>query len=179
MKKLLAAGLVSVTAFAMSTTALAAGQNTMTAPGQEEITVTGKYVDSTTAGTVYSVDLSWDEMIFTYTETGSLTWNPDEHSYSENISGGWDKTEADITVTNHSNADVKVEMTYAPEASTGVTGSIANGEFVLDAGAENQYDSADYGVSTLTVSGTPNETVTEEGVTVGTITVKLTDAQGS
>ena len=32
--------------------------------------------------TVYSVDLTWEDMTFTYNESGARTWDPDTHTYT-------------------------------------------------------------------------------------------------
>src|SRR5699024_1465343 len=108
----------------MSTTALAAGNVDGAGVGsQDPIDVTAKYNDGVTEPAVYSVDLAWEHMTFTYNESGTRTWNPDTHTYTDTTSAGWDKTTATIQMTNHSNVAVDVDLTYTPVEGTGITGA--------------------------------------------------------
>lgn len=172
MKKLLASALALTMALSVGTTALAAGNSTI-GVGDKDIDVTAKYNDASTTDTVYSVDIAWEDMTFTYNESGSKVWDPATHTYTDNTTASWDKTTADITVTNHSNAAVDVTMTYAAQGDFGISGALSNATFNLAAGVEGDYDHAASQVATLTISGTPNATVTAEGITVGTITVTI------
>lgn len=176
MKKIIAAALALTMTLGMSTTALAAGNVDGAGTGaQDPINVTAKYNDGTTTQKVYSVDLTWDDMTFTYNESGTRTWNPETHTYTENVTGGWDKVTAAVTATNHSNAAVTVKFDYTPKGGTGVTASMSKDSFELAAGVENKPDEAATDSSNLTIdSGTkPNGSVTAEGVTIGTITVTI------
>ena len=140
----------------------------------ESINVTAKYDKDTTEDIVYSVDIVWEDMTFTYSEAGKKVWNPDDHSYTTTTEGGWDKTTADITVTNHSNAPVEVALTYTPAAeSYGITAALSVTEDTLEAGTEGSAAAADALVSTLTISGTPNAFVTEDGITIGSVTITV------
>ena len=122
---------------------------------------------------VYSVDISWDSMTFTYSESGTKVWDASTHTYSTNTEGGWDKTTADIVVTNHSNAPVDVSVVYSGLENSGVSAAIINGTDTLDAGVENAYDKADKLVATLKISGKPSNSVTSEGVKIGSITITI------
>ena len=174
MKKLIAAALALTMTLGMSTTALAAGNVDGAGVGsQDPIDVTAKYNDDATEPTVYSVDLTWEDMTFTYNESGTRTWNPDTHTYTDTTSAGWDKTTATIQMTNHSNVAVDVDLTYTPVEGTGITGALNVTEFSFKAGPEGDPEGASTKFATLTISGTPNDTVTAEGVTVGTITVTI------
>ena len=155
----------------MSVTALAAeniGQN-----GSKEIEVTAKYSSTTSTPDVYSVDIEWSSMTFTYTQTSTKKWNADDHSYDTVSEGAWDKTSATITVTNHSNVSVNVDMKYTAVENTGVKGALTNTSAVLNAGEEGNYNGADSVSAKLTISGKPNSTVTDDGVKVGTIKVTI------
>ena len=46
-------------------------------------------------------------------------------------------------------------------------------ESTLKAGVENDYEHADNVISKLTLSGKPNETVSEAGSKIGTITITV------
>ena len=120
MKKLIAAALALTMTLGMSTTALAAGNVDGAGVGsQDPIDVTAKYNDGVTEPAVYSVDLAWEDMTFTYNESGTRTWNPDTHTYTDSTTSGWDKITAAVTATNHSNAQVTVKFDYTPQGATG------------------------------------------------------------
>lgn len=176
MKKLIATALALTMTLSLSTTALAAGNVDGAGVGsQVPIDVTAKYNDSATEPIVYSVDLTWEDMTFTYNESGTRTWDPDTHTYTDTTSAGWDKYTAAVTATNHSNANVTVSFTYTPQGDTGVTAYMTRRSIILYAGVENRPDDASTDSSVLTIKGDtkPNSSVTAEGVTIGTITVTI------
>lgn len=179
MKKLIATALALTMTLSLSTTALAGGNVDGAGVGsQDPIDVTVKYNDSATEPTVYSVDLTWEDMTFTYNESGTRTWDPDTHTYTDTTSAGWDKYTAVVTATNHSNTAVTVSFTYTPQGDTGVTAYMTKRSFILAAGVENYPDDAATNSSALTINGNskPNNSVTAEGVTIGTITVSIAAA---
>ena len=139
----------------------------------QSINVIAKRTDTTENNVVYSVDMKWDDMTFTYHEKSTRVWNPTDHTYSEKITGEWDKNTADILVTNHSNADVKVGFVYKTAGNTDLTATLDVTESTLKAGVENDYEHADNVTSKLTLSGKPNKTVSESGSKIGTITITV------
>ena len=174
MKKVLAIILALTLVMSMSATVFAADESdTVGQNGSKEIEVSAKYASSTNTPNVYSVDIEWSSMTFTYTQKDTKTWNAADHSYETASEGEWDKTTATITVTNHSNVSVDVDVTYTAVENTGVSGTLTNASAVLDAGEEGKYDNAASVTTTLTISGTPNSTVTSDGVKVGTIKVTI------
>lgn len=167
----------------MSITAAAAGgsANGVKAGEDKFIEVTAVYSGESSEATVYSVDIVWEDMNFVYDAVESKKWNPDDHTYTDVVTGGWEKDTADVTVTNHSNASVDVALAYQPIEGYGVSGALKVTDGTLAAGVENQYGNADRLTSTLTISGTPTG-IDANGVKVGTITVtiaKTTDINGS
>ena len=166
MRKIINIALALSLILALSLTAMAADLG-------ESRDVTAKYVKTETEEPVYFVDLNWDGLTFTYTETAEKTWNPNTHSYTTETSGAWDKTEAKITVTNHSNVDVDVTMSVTPVSGTGVNVAISGGNATLAAGVVDQKDNADFVTGTMTISGKPNDTVTAAGVKVASVTVTI------
>ena len=174
MKRLFAFMLALSLIMSLGITAFAAedpetvGQN-----GSKEIDVTAKYASSTDTPNVYSVDIKWSSMTFTYTQKDTKNWNAADHSYETVSEGTWDKTSATVTVTNHSNVSVNVDVNYTAVENTGVSGTLTNASAVLDAGEEGNYNGADSVTATLTISGKPNNTITSEGVKVGTIKVTI------
>ena len=176
MKKLIATALALTMTLSLSTTALAGGNVDGAGLGsQDPIDVTVKYNDDATEPIVYSVDLTWEDMTFTYNESGTRIWDPDTHTYTDTTSAGWDKVTAAVTATNHSNAPVTVSFTYTPQGDTGVTASMSKDFFILTAGVENYPNDASTNSSLLTIKGDtkPDSSVTAEGVTIGTITVTI------
>ena len=179
MKKLIATALALTMTLSLSATALAAGNVDGAGVGsQVPIDVTAKYNDGVKEPTVYSVDLTWEDMTFTYNESGTRIWDPDTHTYKDTTSVGWDKFTAEVTATNHSNTVVTVSFTYTPQGNTGVTASMTKQSFTLAAGVENYPDHAPTNSAALTINGNskPNDSVTAEGVTIGTITVSIAAA---
>lgn len=175
MKKLIATALALTMTLSLSTTALAGGNVNGAGLGSQDINVTAKYNDGVTEPTVYSVDLTWEDMTFTYNKSGTRIWDPDTHTYTDTTSDGWDKDTAAVTATNHSNTKVTVSFTYTPQGNTGVNASMSKPSFILAAGVENYPDDAATNSSLLTINGNskPNGSVTAEGVTIGTITVTI------
>lgn len=141
--------------------------------GSREIDVNAKYKTVSKAPAIYSVDLAWSDMTFTYTQEETLTWNAKDHSYKSKSSGKWDKTKGTITVTNHSNVDVQVTITYTPLEDTGITGTLRNGSRKLKAGKEGDYEGADSMTATLTIKGTPTEAVTEKKTKIGSLKITI------
>lgn len=175
MRKMFCALLTVTMLLAMSTTVFAERSDTIGKDSSKEIDVTAKYQSSATTPTVYSVDIKWDNMTFTYNETGTKTWNANNHSYSiENAQGAWDKTSATITVTNHSNVSVDVTVTHTITEGFGIAGVLMEGSTAtLDAGVEGNHAGADSHTATLIIIGTPNDKITSDGVKIGTVKVTI------
>lgn len=187
MKKILASLLALTMAGAMSVPAFAATELT-TSPsnnngaGDYTIGVKAKYNNGVGTGESVSVDIEWGAMEFTYSVGGTKKWDAKEHTYSvENATSEWTENGNNVTVTNHSNIDVKAAFGYTDTANK-LTGSFtydngktvdANGAIKLAAGVEYHPESADKVTATLKLSGTPDSTATEF-TKVGNITVKIT-----
>lgn len=120
MKKIISGAFALLLIAALSVSAFAAPITTI--GGSEGKEVTGTYVP-TSSSMVYSVDISWGAMTFTYTAASTGTWNPATHSYTGASAAAWDWTAESniITVTNHSNAAVTANLSFTPTAS-GVVG---------------------------------------------------------
>ena len=166
MRKIISLTLALALILSLSTTVLAAEQS-------DSHDVTAKYEKTENEEAIYNVDIAWGELTFTYSEHTEKTWNPDTHTYDEDVTGGWDKTEASVTVTNHSNVAVDVAMAVTPVAGTGVSVTLTGGNDTLAAGVEGNVAGAASVTGTLTISGKPNDTVTEAGIKVAEITVTI------
>ena len=163
---LLIFSLVTVTAFAADTTINAEN-------GTATKAVKASYRSGAGGGTVYSVDITWGNMEFTYSEGSGPTWNPATHAYSSGGAGGWSHSGNTVTVTNHSNAQVTAELTYASEGEYGsITGSFDNANMTIDTAVGTEFSAAPTKTAALTLTGTLNSTVTSS-TKIGTITVTI------
>lgn len=147
---------------------------------------------------VYRIVITWEPLAFTYDFGSGAVWNPETHEYDlPNDADGWGgNNTADITIKNHSNADVNFSTAFnydnTPAVSAtekGVTAALAsagateeNGKLsstiesadadaYRDMNGDGVVDGTPTATITVTVSGTP--TVTTGNIAVGTITVTI------
>ncbi len=173
MRKLISAILVLALVATLSVTAFAADNTLTGSNNSDEIDVNVTYQDGTTQPAIYSVDISWENMNFTYAAEGAMIWDPATHEYQNQTSGGWENETAEIKVTNHSNAAVNVTVSYAAAGNSGVTATVTNGSFSLpSAEGKTVNDASLANTATLTVSGTPSNKEANN-LKVGTVTVKF------
>lgn len=178
-KVLMVSAVLALTVGCAGTAFAASGTSTLsTSDGKQDVPVTGTYRGDNPEA-VYSVDVVWDDMTFTYTTTGTSEWQPDTHTYTINGgTGTWAAagggTSAGITATNHSNAAVKAAFAFAEDPNTvgDYTGSLSNAGKQLAAGVENDPDGADNVTSELSFTGTLGVENTTDA-NLGTLTVQL------
>lgn len=174
MKKLVSMLVVAALTCAMGTTAFAADQDGVKT-GDYTADVKGTY-QAGGVGAVYSVDIAWTDMSFTYTGAGEGTWDPETHQYSESSEGAWTASNDSITVTNHSNAAVKATASY--QAETGyesTTMTFGNNEATVATAVGTEVASAPSATITVTPGGTLAESA--NGGKIGTITVSIAAAE--
>ena len=149
-----------------------------TANGTATHDVTATYVAGSSGGAgtpVYSVDIVWGDMAFTYTEEAGV-WNPATHETTGAGGGIWKATSPDgnkIKVTNHSNAAVTATFSYA--AATGydsISGSFDKATLNLATAVDTEVSNAPSDTAELTLTGALASTVTTS-TKIGTITVTL------
>ena len=124
----------------------------------------------TDSSTVYSVDIIWDDISFTY-NNGSNMWNPLDHNYTTpNKPADWSDSTGKIIVGNHSNAAVTVEITFEKAATPNGTAvlTVENSKFVLPSAEGTKPEELPSQFATITASGIPESTAV-----VGTITVSI------
>lgn len=129
MKKISAVILTLALFFMTSVTAFAANTTITAVNGSDSAEVKGTYNAGGTAATVYSVDITWGSMDFTYTDASTGTWNPATHQYDNISAAKWSCREgADkISVTNHSNAGITAQLGYEPVTGyTEISGSFSD-----------------------------------------------------
>lgn len=179
MKRFFTTTLASAIMMAAATTAFAASGSTTTDTGAN-ISVNAKYSDTVTTPDVISAQVEWGAMEFTYVTGGSKKWNAQEHEYQDdNTSASWSAVGNTVTITNHSNVDVKAGFAYTPIENYKLTGTFSydktadeTGKIELSKGVEGQKDKADHVTATLTLGGTLESSVTTS-TQVGTITVTI------
>ena len=122
---------------------------------------------------VYSADVVWSDVSFSY-DAGTTKWNPEKHDYSASgASASWTDAEGSVKVTNHSNADIDVIVSFvaATTANGTATINVTNGEFTLTSGADVDYDNAYSAIATLAADGQPTS-----NATIGAVTVQISAA---
>ena len=175
MKKISAVILTLALFFMTSVTAFAANKITAV-NGSDSAIVRGTYNAGSAAATVYSVDITWGSMEFTYTDASKGTWNPDTHGYDGAKAATWScATDANkIEVTNHSNANVTAQLSYAPESGyNGISGSFSDGGTLnLNSAVDTRYSAAPSGSATLSLTG-DLASDTSAKTKIGVVTVTL------
>lgn len=183
---LLGAAMAATLSATVSLSTLAAEPAPITSPqtslgeGSYSINVNGTYVPR--AGDTVSVDVTWGEMNFTYSEASSGVWNPTDHNYLNPVTGGWSKNKPEITVTNHSDVGVAAELSFAAASGVSVTGTFyeksAEGETYTPVTAPKATLSSAVGTTSENAPkkswyfGIGGDPITETG-SLGSITVKL------
>lgn len=174
MKKILTLILSLALLCVMAVPAMAA-DNIKDKNGSASANVKGTYVAGSGATTVYSVDIAWGSLEFTYTDASKGTWNPENHSYDGAVAAKWScEEDADkITVTNHSNAEVNFAFTAKSAAGfEGITLDFDTVSAKLDSAVGTTIAAAPAKTVTVTPSGALADD-TAAGTVIGTITVTL------
>ena len=144
--------------------------------GSYSAEVKGTYQPGGSGAVVYSVDIAWTDMNFTYTGAGEGTWNPETHQYSGSSEGAWTASNDSITVTNHSNAAVKATASYKAETGyESTTMTFGNNEATVATAVGTEVASAPSATITVTPGGTLAESA--NGGKIGTITVSIAAAE--
>lgn len=126
-------------------------------------------------GKVYSVDITWGDMAFTYTAEAGI-WDPKTHTTTSSTGGVWtvNNTDGDkITVTNHSNTGVTAAFSYAAaDGFTGINGTFDNASLNLESAVGTTVEAAPKATTSLSLDGALGST-TADNTKIGTITVTL------
>ena len=180
MKKILSIALCLVLILSLGTTAYAAD----TITGGQTQTVTGNYQAAAEAGTVYSVEIQWGSLEFTY-EVPAQVWDTETHTYKspDDAIPQWvcEDGANQVTVVNRSNAGIDVTVT-TDMGESGITATVSDeGKFTLASAdatitAENATGQETKGSVTITLEGELSKEHTA-GSAIGTVTVTLAAAQ--
>ena len=157
-------------------------ENTATNGGGEtSVPVNGIFTPAQAPSEVISADIVWDEMSFTYTAPSKGTWNPKTHAYENPVAGGWtwdnateEKTEPVITVTNHSNTEIKAVLAFSTDID-GLNGTFSKDILVLATAENTEFDNAPKDEVTFTVGGS----AIDASKSLGTVTVTVAKAEES
>lgn len=139
------------------------------------------YQAGASSPTIYSVDIVWQSMEFTYTAASEGTWDPETHAYTNKQNASWSFANNRITVTNHSNAEVKAKFTYTSATNfRAVNGAfvdvhknaIDNATLTLNSAVGYAREAAPSGDAFLSLSGELPSSL-ETKTVCGTVTVTI------
>lgn len=143
------------------------------------INVYGKYVANTDRP-VYSINISWGNMEFTYTEGSKGTWNPTTHNYDNPIPSGWTCSEGGniIKVVNHSNTDIDIKLSFNSDTNLNfaISGTFDYSDFTLETAEGTLVNEAPSKESEFTLVGSPTEdfnSESSENTQLGTIKIEI------
>lgn len=172
MKKFLALALALVMICALSVTCFAATGITELPYNSGAQNVTVSYTGGVTAPATYVIDVTWDELSFTYNRS-AIEWDATNHVEVEADSSqtGWVGATADITIVNHSNRAVYATVSYVAGTASGtasfaLSNNAAESELAAAAGSNVAQK-----VVTLTASGVP--ATDADDTVVGTLTITV------
>ena len=124
--------------------------------------------------TVYSVDVVWNDLAFEYTD-GTVVWNPLEHNYNvPKVGAGWTDKIGKVTVDNHSNEAVNIEVIFEPaeKANGTVMLIVENPAYPLASAVGTSVEEAPRGISYIRAEGIP-----ESNDSLGKITVVVNSTE--
>ena len=141
------------------------------------------YIEGTKSTVVYSFDITWGSMDFTYTAASEGTWNPSTHQFDNKVASSW-RCEEDankITVTNHSNTSITAALSFSPiDSFSELTSSfkdtsneaLTDSSLRIESAVGSNKDNAPSANAYLELSGDIDEPLTEK-TKCGTVTVTI------
>ena len=174
MKKLAAAALTLTMAFSMSTPAYAAGN---IAVDQASADIKASYQEGNTlTENVYSVDVNWGSLEYTYHPSKTKTWNTETLKYDTKGNPYWecDNDQNKITVTNHSNKAISANFEYE-QVNESVDGTFNQTKINLKSAVGTDVDGAPTGTATLSLSGSMAE---DDNKVLGNVKVTIGAFEG-
>lgn len=173
MKKTISLLLALLIVMSLPLTAFAT-DNVSVSGGTKSADVKGTYSGSTPAP-VYSVDISWEGLDFTYNAATKGNWNADTHTYSGGTVAGWAAGTGTITITNHSNADITAVPSYTKGSGYENANMNFSSNTLTVATADNGTNGAPGSAVTETITVTPTGSLPSgtNNATIGQITIKI------
>lgn len=130
--------------------------------------------------TVYSVDVNWGSLEYTYSSGVTKSWDPTTLKYKETSgTSSWTCQEGvdQITVTNNSNADITASLTYG-KTDSNITGTFTNSKIELKSAEGTNVGESPSETTTLSLKGALSDT-TAEKKKIGNVTVTISDYVGT
>ena len=177
MKKITSIILASLLTVSASASAFAAEVQ-----GGDSREITATYVQPA-PDSIYEVDIVWGSMEFDYNSGLKRVWNPDILQYSDEVETEPSWTPSDengdiVTVKNHSNEGVIVDVAYTKDADNGVDGTLTNSYFGLASAEDTAVEDAPSNSAQLALSTENMPNSFKEGstnVNVGSLTVTIVE----
>lgn len=130
--------------------------------------------------TVYSVDVKWGSLEYTYSSGVKKSWNPTTLKYKETSgTSSWTCQEGadQITVTNNSNADITASLAY-DRTDSNITGTFTNSKIGLKSAEGTSVGESPSATTILSLKGALSDT-TAEKKEIGNVTVTISDYVGT
>ena len=130
--------------------------------------------------TVYSVDVKWGSLEYTYSSGVTKSWDPTTLKYKETSgTSSWTCQDGadQITVTNNSNADITASLAYAGTESN-ITGTFSNSKIGLKSAEGTHAGEGPSGTTALSLNGALSDT-TASKKEIGNVTVTISDYIGT
>lgn len=175
MKKIISTILALVLLSAMSATVFASSiTDTDTGNSQE---VLASFEEGNQTKTIISVDISWNQMSFTYKGASEPVWDAQAHQYvGEATEAGWAASDATITITNHSNTILQALISYTSEtAYSGISMHFTDAAPYIGSAYTSEEEAGT--PCAVTVKAIPDGALSSDTVDntkIGVITVKVT-----
>ena len=113
----------------------------------------------------YNYDLTWDNMIFTYTESKSFVYNEETHEYDLNYNEYWSDGNNKVNVVNNAYKKIDVSLAYkSQEQYDNIVGKFSPNSFRLYHGDGKEAKLSLYGKIDNKDTNT---------FTIGTITIRI------
>lgn len=152
--------------------------------GTESHAVYGTYKPVSEAGTVYSVDVLWGSMEFTYTDGAAVkTWDPATHQYTVSTGeGSWSNADGanKVTITNRSNKALTATVAAATtDGYKDITATVDKSSLSLSDASINATTEVAGTASTAFAMISLSGALTDENANktiIGSVTVTIADA---
>ena len=130
--------------------------------------------------TVYSVDVKWGSLEYTYSSGVTKSWDPTTLKYKETSgTSSWTCQDGadQITVTNNSNADITASLAY-DKTDSNITGTFTNSKIGLKSAEGTKVGESPSETTILSLKGALSDTTTEKKE-IGKVTVTISDYVGT
>lgn len=126
-----------------------------------------------TAPEVFSVDIEWGSMEFTYDSGNTQSWNVDTLKYDITTGTPSWTCEEDankVTITNNSNFKIQADLSYSQKNDSNIDGTFDNSSMTLDKYVDESSQISDS--ATLSLSGDLTDTTANKAI-IGEVTATI------